>query len=169
MTDLPLPGWRPSDEPTKDTILQAEVSTPVCLTIVIAVLLQPRANHPGTLRPLKTPQTNRLSVKNLKRACTSAGCAPQIQKDRVRGACGRGTRCASRKKDKHCVVSVACDAEKSSWDADLFAEDAAGQKMRCNSRVWGRKIRNRIVTVAFDAERFPCDAESRTRRRRPGD
>lgn len=73
---------------------------------------------------------------------------------RVRPITSRVTR-----KIPKCVVSVACDAEKLSWDADLFAEDAAKEKMRRNSRVWGRKIRKRIVTVAFDAERFPCDAD----------
>ena len=49
-------------------------------------------------------------------------------------------------------MSVACDAEKSSWDADLFAEDAAGQKMRRTNRVRGEKIDKRIAKVVFDAE-----------------
>ena len=54
---------------------------------------------------------------------------------------------------------MASDAEKFSWDADQFAEDAAGPKMRRNSRVRGGKIQKRIVTVVFEAEKLACDAE----------
>ena len=56
-------------------------------------------------------------------------------------------------------MSVACDAEKFSGDADLFAEEAATQKMRRTSRVGGGKIQKRIVTVVFDAEKRAGDAE----------
>ena len=43
---------------------------------------------------------------------------------------------ATRKIQKG-VVSVACDAEKFSGDADLFAEGAAGRKMRRTNRRGG--------------------------------